>query len=218
MAEDVGRVLHARREHARTLSSLQRADIAMQGMIDSLLRISEMHDPYTAGSARRVAALAVALGREAGLDGERQHSLRMSALLRDIGNVVVPATILAKPTRLTDQEMALVRTHVAASCQLLSDIDFGTPVAEIVFEHHERIDGSGYPRGLKGNEILLEARILAIADSVTAMCSSRPHRAAIELNAAIDEVNRCAGTLFDAELVQACTRLVREHGFALPSI
>lgn len=218
MANDVGRVMQSRREHARTLGSLQRADIAMQSMIDSLLSISEIHAPHTAGTARRVAALAVALGREAGLDGERQHSLRVSALLRDIGNVVVPAAILAKPSRLTEQETALVRTHVEASCRLLTDVDFGTPVAEIVFEHHERMDGSGYPRGLKGEGILLEARILAIADTVAAMCSPRPHRAAVDINAAIDEINRSSGTLFDAQLVEACTRLVRQHGFSLPPI
>ncbi len=218
LADDVGRVLQARRAHAQTLGSLQRADVAMQAMIDSLLRISEIHDPYTAGSARRVAALAVALAREAGLDGERQHSLRVAALLRDIGNVAVPAAILAKPSPLTEQEMALVRTHVEASCQLLAGIDFGTPVAEIVSAHHERLDGTGYPRGLQGDAIPLEARILAIADTVTAMCSMRPHRAAVDVNAAIDEINRQSGTLFDPVLVEACTRLVRQHGFALPAV
>jgi len=216
MAESVWRVLQSKRVHAQTLSSLQRADIAIQGMTESLLRMVEAHDPYTAGSARRIAALAVALGREAGLDGERQHSLRVAALLHDIGNINVPATILAKPAPLTTHETTLMRTHVEEGCKLLADVDFGMPVAEIVFEHHERFDGSGYPRGLQGEEIMLEARILAIADTVEALCSPRPWRPAAGMNAAIDEINLRSGTLFDSHLVECCTRLVRQHGFALP--
>jgi PAS domain S-box-containing protein len=216
MAESVWRVLQSKRLHAQTLGSLQRADIAIQGMTESLLRMVESHDPYTAGSARRIAALAVALGREAGLDGERQHSLRVAALLHDIGNISVPAAILAKPAPLTTHETALMRTHVEEGCKLLADIDFGLPVAEIVFEHHERFDGSGYPRGLQGEEIMLEARILAIADTVEALCSPRPWRPAAGMNAAIDEINLRSGTLFDSHLVECCTRLIRQHGFVLP--
>ena len=216
LSDGVWRVLQAKRAHAQTLSSLQRTDVALQGMIDALLRLSEKHDPYTAGSARRVAALAVALGREAGLDGERQHALRVAALLHDVGNVAVPPSVLAKPGRLSGVETALMRTHVEEGCKLLADIDFGAPIAEIVFEHHERCDGSGYPRGLKGEEIMLEARILAIADVVEAICSPRPYRAALGMDAAIDEINRGAGVTYDLHLATACTRLVRQHGFGLP--
>lgn len=216
LSDGVWRVLQAKRAHGQTLSSLQRADVALQGMIDALLRLSEKHDPYTAGSARRVAALAVALAREAGLDGERQHALRVAALLHDVGNVAVPPSVLAKPGRLSDIEIALMRTHVEEGCQLLADIDFGAPVAEIVYEHHERFDGSGYPRGLKGEEILIEARILAIADVVEAMCSPRPHRSAQGMDAAIEEINRGAGVTYDLHLATACTRLIRQHGFVLP--
>lgn len=216
LSDGVWRLLQAKRAQAQTLGSLQRTDVALQGMIDALLRLSEKHDPYTAGSARRVAALAVALGREAGLDGERQHALRVAALLHDVGNVAVPPSVLAKPGRLSDIETALMRTHVEEGCKLLADIDFGAPIAEIVFEHHERFDGSGYPRGLKGEEIMLEARILAIADVVEAMCSSRPHRPALGMEVAIDEINRGAGVIYDLHLATACTRLVRQHGFELP--
>jgi putative nucleotidyltransferase with HDIG domain len=198
------------------LSSLQRTDIALQGMIDSLVRMSERHDPYTAGSGRRVAALAVALAREAGLDGEHQHALRVAALLHDVGNIAVPAAILSKPSALTEQETALMRVHAEEGCKLLADVDFGAPVAEIVYEHHERFDGSGYPRGLKGDDIRIEARILAIADTVEAMCSPRPYRGALGMDAAIDEINKNAGKLFDLHLVTACTRLVRQRGYALP--
>jgi response regulator RpfG family c-di-GMP phosphodiesterase len=216
LADGVWRVLQSKRAHAQTLSALQRSDVAMQGMIDTLLRMSEKHDPYTEGSARRVAALAVALGREAGLDGERQHALRVAALLHDIGNVSIPPSLLAKPASFAEAEMALMRTHVEEGCKLLADVNFGAPIAEIVYEHHERCDGSGYPRGLKGEEILLEARILAIADVVEAMCSPRPHRPAVGMEAAISEINRGAGVLYDLHLATACTRLIRQHGFTLP--
>lgn len=216
LAEGAARVLQSKRAYARTLVSLQRTDVALHGMIDSFVRMIERHDPYTGGSSRRVAALAVAIAREIGLDGERQHGLRIAALLHDIGNIVVPATLLAKPAPLTETEHALMRTHVEEGCQLLAEIDFGAPVADIIYQHHERYDGSGYPRGIKGEEIMLEARILAIADSVEAMCSPRPYRPAVGMDAAIDEINRNAGRLYDPKLVEACTRLVRQHGFVLP--
>ncbi len=216
LADGVWRVLQSKRSHAQTLGSLQRTDVALHGMIDSFVRMSERHDPYTAGSSRRVAALAVALAREAGLDGERQHGLRIAALLHDIGNIAVPAAILSKPAPLTEAEHVLMRTHVEEGCQLLADIDLGAPVADIIYQHHERYDGSGYPRGLKGEEILIEARILAIADTVEAMCSPRPYRPAAGMEAAIEEINRGAGRLYDLKLVAACTRLVRQHGFVLP--
>lgn len=216
LADGVWRVLHSKRAHAVTLSALQRTDVALQGMIDSFVRMSERHDPYTAGSSRRLAALAVAIGREAGLDGERQHGLRVAALLHDIGNIAVPASILGKPGPLTEAELALMRTHVEEGCQLLADIDLGAPIADIIYQSHERFDGSGYPSGLKGEEIMIEARILAIADTVEAMCSPRPYRPAAGLDAAIEEINRSAGKLYDQHLVAACTRLVRQHGFTLP--
>lgn len=205
-----------RSEHARTLSALQRADVTLQGMIESLVRMSERHDPFTAGSARRVAALAVALAREAGLDGRSQDAVRMAALLHDVGNIAVPASVLAKPGELTPAELALMRTHVEEGCKLLAEIDFGAPVAEIVFEHHERVDGSGYPRGIKGHAMLIESRVLAIADTLEAMCSPRPYRAALDMHSAIEELNRQAGKLFDQQLVSACARLVKQRGFVFP--
>lgn len=216
LADGIWRVLQSKRAHAQTLGSLQRIDVAMQAMIDALLKLSEKHDPYTAGSARRIAALAVALGREAGLDGHRQHALRVAALLHDVGNVAIPPSLLAKPASLNAAEIVLMRTHVEEGCKLLADIDFGAPIAEIIYEHHERCDGSGYPRALKGEEILLEARILAIADVVEAMSSARPYRAACGLDAALDELERGAGTAYDPQLATACVRLFRQHGFKLP--
>ena len=215
MAEGAWRVLQSKRAHAQTLGSLQRAEIAMHGMVDSIVRLGERHDPFTAGSAQRVAALAVALAREYGLDGPRQQTLRLAALLHDIGNIAVPATLLAKPGVYTEAETALMRTHAEEGYKLLIDLDLGVPIGEIVREHHERFDGSGYPRGLQGEHILLEARILAIADCVEAMCSVRPYRSASGMEAALEELQRNAGRLYDAALVTACVSLVR-RGFTLP--
>ena len=216
LADGFLRIIQMKRMQSQTLKSFQRADVALQGMIDSFVRVGERHDPYTAGSARRLAALAVAIGREAGLDGERQHALRVAAMLHDIGNIAVPASILSKPAPLTETELALMRTHVDEGCQLLADIDFGAPIADIIYQSHERYDGSGYPRGLKAADILLESRILAIADTVEAMCSPRPYRPAADMAAAIEEIRRGAGRLYDPHLVEACIRLIDQHGFRLP--
>ncbi len=216
LADALWRVVRTKRSYSRTMSGLQRADVAMQAMIDTLSRIVENHDPHTAGSAVRVAMLAVALGRELGMDGQKQHVLRIAGLLHDIGSVMIPAGVLGKPSRLNEYEMALVKAHPDEGRQLLASIDFGAPVAEIVYQHHERYDGSGYPRGLKGEDILLEARILGVADVVEAMCSRRASRPALGVEAALDEISANAGKRYDPHVAAACTRLFRQHGFALP--
>jgi PAS domain S-box-containing protein/putative nucleotidyltransferase with HDIG domain len=216
LADGLWRIVKAKRSYSRTMSGLQRADVAMQSLIDTLSRIVETHDPHTAGSAARVAMLAVALGRELGMDGQKQHVLRIAGLLHDIGSVMVPAGVLGKPSRLTEQEMALVRAHPAEGQQMLASIDFNAPIAEIVYQHHERLDGSGYPRSLKGDDIMIEARILAVADVVEAMCSRRASRMALGVEAALAEINGNAGKLYDAHVAAACTRLFSQRGFALP--
>ncbi len=216
-AEELWKIVKAKRSHLITMRQLQRADIAMESLIAMLSRMIEIHDPHTSGSASRVAGLAVALGRELGLDGQKQHSLRNAALLHDIGSVLVPAAILGKPHPLTELEMALVRMHPRAGKSLLASIDFNSPVADIVEQHHERLDGSGYPNGLKGEAILFEARILGVADVVEAMCSRRAERPALGIDAALEELKRNAGRLYDSRVVTACTGLFRQHGFLLPS-
>lgn len=216
LSDSLWRVVRSKRYYSRTMSGLQRADVAMQALIETLSRIVENHDPHTAGSATRVAMLAVALGRELGLDGQKQHVLRVAGLLHDVGTVMIPAGVLAKPSRLTSHEMVLVRSHPDEGRQLLASIDFGAPVADIVHQHHERLDGSGYPRGLKGDDILLEARILGVADVVEAMCSRRASRPALGIDAALDEITINAGKLYDREVAQACVRLFRQLRFALP--
>ena len=174
----------------------------------------EQRDPYTAGHQRRVAELAVAIGREMGLDDDKVEGLYFGGLIHDIGKIAVPTEILGKPGRLNDIEFGLIKTHSEAGFEIIKDIDFPWPVAEMVLQHHERMDGSGYPLGLKGEQILLEARILAVADVVEAMSVNRPYRAGLGMQAALDEITRERGNLLDALAVDACLRIIREMGFA----
>lgn len=205
-----------KRAGAQTLAALHRADVTVQGMVEALCRVSDQHDPHTAGSSSRVAALAVAIARTMGLGGEQQHAVYLAARLHDIGNIDVPREILGRPCILREHELALVRAHAEQGARLLSGIDLGGNVAEVVRQHHERLNGSGYPRGLKQAEIMLEARIVAVADVAEAMCSPRPHRQALGLEAALTEIAQGSGVLYDAQAASACTRLFREHGFQWP--
>jgi HD-GYP domain-containing protein (c-di-GMP phosphodiesterase class II) len=216
IAQALGSILQIKRSQAQTLVSAQRADIALQGIIEGLSRVVERHDPHTSGGPRRVAALAVAIARELDLTIEQQDALRTAGLLHGVGNIAIPAALLSKPSTLTAAELALVRTHVEEGCKILSEIQFGSPVSEIVYQHHERMDGSGYPRGLRGDAILLEARVLAVADVIEAMCASRPHRPAPGLDAALVEIEKGAGRIYDAKVSTVCLRLFRENGFKLP--
>jgi PAS domain S-box-containing protein len=216
IAQALGSILQIKRMQAQTLVSAQRADIALQGIIEGLSRVVERHDPHTSGGPRRVAALAVAVARELDLTLEQQDALRTAGLLHGVGNIAIPAALLSKPSALSEAELALVRTHVEEGCKILSEIQFGSPVNEIVYQHHERMDGSGYPRGLRGDAILFEARILAVADVIEAMCASRPHRPAPGLVAALAEIEKGAGRIYDAKVSTVCLRLFRENGFTLP--
>ena len=202
----------ARNEVVRQAEQLRRT---VQGAVLAMSHVVEMRDPYTAGHERRVAELAAAIAAEMGFAGEELEALRLAALIHDIGKIAVPAEILAKPGRLSDVEFNLIRQHPASGFDILEAIDFGRPVAEFVLQHHERLDGSGYPRGLVGDQVLPEARIIAVADVVEAMSSHRPYRAALGLDAALDEVSRHAGVKYDAAVVAACVRLFREQEFAL---
>jgi PAS domain S-box-containing protein/putative nucleotidyltransferase with HDIG domain len=187
----------------------------VQGAVLAMSHVVETRDPYTAGHERRVAELAEAIAAEMGFAGEELEALRLAALIHDIGKIAVPAEILARPGRLSDVEFNLIRQHPASGFDILEAIDFGSPVAEFVLQHHERLDGSGYPRGLAGDQVLPEARIIAVADVVEAMSSHRPYRAALGLEAALGEVCAHAGLRYDADVVAACVRLFREQGFTL---
>lgn len=202
----------AEEEIRRQAEQLRRT---VQGAVLAMSHVVEMRDPYTAGHERRVAELAAAIGAELGFTGDDLEALHLAALIHDIGKIAVPAEILAKPGRLSEVEFNLIRQHPDSGYDILEAIDFGSPVAEVVLQHHERLDGSGYPRGLAGEQILPEARIIAVADVVEAMSSHRPYRAALGLEAALDEVGAHAGVRYDADVVAACVRLFKEQGFTL---
>jgi putative nucleotidyltransferase with HDIG domain len=183
--------------------------------VNTLASTVEMKDPYTAGHQRRVTILACAIAEEMGLTEEQFDGLRMAGLLHDIGKINVPAEILNKSGRISDTEFNIIKIHPQAGHDLLKEIEFPWPVARIVLQHHERLDGSGYPQGLRGEEIMLEARILAVADVVEAMASRRPYRPASSIEAALHEITINKGTLYDPDATDICAKLFTAKGFAL---
>ncbi len=191
-------------------------EAAMQSTLQAVANVVEAHDPYTAGHERRVGIIAADIAREMGWSEEKCHTLQFIGLVHDIGKMSIPAEILAKPGRLSKIEFELVKTHAEQGYKILKDVDFSLPIAEIIREHHERMDGSGYPRGLKGEETLLEARILAVADVLEAIASHRPYRAALGIEAALNDIESQRGSLFDPEVVDAMLRLFREKEYQLP--
>ncbi len=187
----------------------ERAELT-RGAVAAIAAMAEARDPYTAGHQRRVADISSAIAVELGLDDGEVEGIRIAAHIHDIGQASVPAEILVRPGRLRPLEWEMVKTHSRAGYEIVADIEFPWPVAEMILQHHERYDGSGYPRGLQSEEILLGARIIAVADTVEAMASHRPYRAAKSLEAALDEITRERGTLFDPEVVDSCLLLFRE--------
>lgn len=183
---------------------------AMGGVIQAMSLTIEKRYPYTAGHQRRVTKLCRAIAEEMGFSWERTQGLRMAAAIHDLGKILVPAAILNKSGELSEHEMAIIRDHPKAAYDILKDIDFPWPLAETIYQHHERMDGSGYPRGLKGEQILLEARILAVADVVDAVTYFRPYRQSIGLEAALDELKSQRGKQFDAAVVDACIQVLSE--------
>jgi putative nucleotidyltransferase with HDIG domain len=180
---------------------------AMKSTIAAVALTTELRDPYTAGHQQRVAKLASAIADEIGFEKDRVSGLRLSGIVHDIGKMYVPAEILSKPGRLSDIEFSLIKLHPEAGYNILKDIEFPWPIAQTILQHHERLNGSGYPKGIKGDDILLEARILAVADVVEAMASHRPYRPALGLEKAFDEIRQHKGSLFDVDVVDACLRL-----------
>lgn len=181
---------------------------ALKATIEAMARTMEWRDPYTAGHQKRVASISTAIAKQMGWDDNAVQALYMAAMVHDIGKVAVPSEILTKPTRLTDLEMQMVQGHVESGYQILKDIPFPWPIADMVRQHHERLDGSGYPHGLKGDQICPEARILAVADTIEAMATHRPYRPARGLSAAMDEVRSEAGEKLDAKVVDAAFELM----------
>lgn len=203
---------------ARTLelqSSLERIRQVISETAGALSSVMELRDPYTAGHQRRVARLACAIADAMGIDEERIEGLKIAGLLHDLGKLQIPSDILAKPSRLSEAEFELVKTHSQAAYDTLKDVNFPWPIADIVVQHHERMDGSGYPGGLMAGEILLESRILAVSDVVEAMASHRPYRPALGVDKALEEIEGSQGTLFDTRVVDACLTLFRMKEFHL---
>ncbi|MBC5767662.1 HD domain-containing phosphohydrolase [Ramlibacter albus] len=213
-ARDVTAQRDAERELERSRRRLM--DSLVQ-TIDTVARAVEKRDPYTAGHQHRVAQIAVAIAREMGLPPARVEGVRLGAMVHDIGKIYVPAEILSRPGKLLPAEYELIRSHAQVGYDIMAGIDFPWPVAEMIVQHHERLDGSGYPAGLKGDEIVLEARILAVADVVEAMAAFRPYRPALGIDAALQEVESRRGQWFDAQVVDACVRIFRERNFRLPA-
>ncbi len=213
MAEDVT-------EHEQHLKEIgeymERLERSMKGTLEAVARMVDLRDPYTAGHERRVGLIAADLAREMGWDAPRANSLEMIGLVHDIGKIAVPAELLSKPTRLSKTEYEMIKMHAQAGYDILKDVPFEQPVAEIIRQHHERMDGSGYPQGLKGEQIMPEARVLAVADVVESMASHRPYRPALGIDKALEEIERNRDTLYDGEVVAAALRLVREKNYKLP--
>jgi len=175
----------------------------------------EARDPYMAGHQLRVADLARAIATEMGLPQDTIDGIRMAGSIHDIGKLSIPAEILSKPGKLSDVEFSLIKEHSRKGYEMLKDVESPWPLAEIVYQHHERMDGSGYPRNLKGDEILMEARIMAVADVVEAMASHRPYRPGLGIGAALEEIEKNRGTFYDEAVANACLRLFREKDFQL---
>jgi putative nucleotidyltransferase with HDIG domain len=207
---DVTPIREAEQELAAAAAQLE---ATLQGPVAALSATTELRDPYTAGHQRRVAELACAIAAELGCDSARIVLLRTASLLHDVGKILVPAEILSKPGRLTKPEMQLVRQHAAAGADIVVPIGFDDDVAVMIRQHHERLDGSGYPAGLQGEQILVEARILAVADVVEAMISHRPYRPALPIGAAVAELEDGAGVRYEAGACQAAISLICEQGF-----
>lgn len=204
------RIKEAHREHE------QRLQKNMLQTVEAIAGIVELRDPYTSGHQARVAEVAEAIARRMGLSEEQIQVIHLAGLVHDLGKIAIPAEILSKPGRLNDIEYSLIKMHSQAGFDILKDIDFSWPIAQMVLQHHERWDGSGYPHGLKGEDILLGARILCIADVVEAMSSHRPYRPGLGIEAAMDEIKRGRGLDYDAQVVDACVSLFKEQGYAIP--
>jgi PAS domain S-box-containing protein/putative nucleotidyltransferase with HDIG domain len=196
-------------------NSLQRLQKTIKEIIQAMAYIGEVRDPYTAGHQKRVAQLSLEIARTMGLQDDQYEGLTMAAFVHDIGKILVPADILSKPGKLTRPEFDMLKDHTRIGYEILKTIEFPWPIANIVLQHHERINGSGYPSGLSGEEILLEARILAVADVVEAMSSHRPYRPALGIEKALSEINEFRGVLYDSKVVDACVKLFTISGFNL---
>jgi len=210
LSKDITVQRKSEQELKQTYQKLQKT---MDTTIQTMSKIIESKDPYTAGHQQRVSQLATAIAKELNLSPDKIKGIRITSLIHDIGKIGLPTEILSKPTTLTDIEFSLIKGHSQIGYDILKSIDFSYPIAQIVLQHHERLDGSGYPNNLKGDEIILEAHIIGVADVVEAMSSFRPYRPALGIDVALEEISQNKGILYDPEVVDACLRLFKEKGF-----
>jgi PAS domain S-box-containing protein/putative nucleotidyltransferase with HDIG domain len=214
MMEVVWQIVERQRAEAEVQHSLKKLTKALDGTVLAVANTVEMRDPYTAGHQRRVAQLAGAIAREMGFSAAQVEGMRVLGCLHDIGKIAIPAEILSKPGRISPMEFTLIQDHPRVGYEIIKDIDFPFPLAEGILQHHERLNGSGYPRGISGPDIIPEARILGVADVVEAMASHRPYRKAVGLDRALEEISRNREILYDPEVVDACLKLFTEQGFS----
>ncbi len=207
--------IRAEKERAQEafFESAARTQRAVAAIIQTLAMTVEIKDPYTSGHQKRVADLALAIAQEMGLPADRCEGLRLAAMIHDLGKISIPAEILSKPTKLSIIEFDIIKTHALMGFNILKEIEFPWPIAEIVYQHHERMNGSGYPRGLKGEELLTESRILAVADVVEAISSHRPYRPGLGLDFALQEIDKNKGILYDGDCAAACLRIFATGAF-----
>lgn len=198
--------------------SWERQKSAMEGTVQAMAYTIETRDPYTAGHQRRVTKLACAIAEEMMLSENQMEGVRLAGALHDLGKIYVPAEILAKPGKLSPVEYSIIKTHPQVGYDILKSIEFPWPIADFVLQHHERLDGSGYPNGLKGDKIFMEARILAVADVIEAMATHRPYRAALTIETALDEIQSNRGVKYDSRVVDACLKVFKENKFDLDKI
>ena len=215
IVEDITSRKQAEEKLKQTAEKLRKT---LAGTIQAMSLIVETRDPYTSGHQKRVSSLARVIAQEMGLSKDITENVRMAGIIHDIGKISVPAEILSKPTKLSNMEFGLIKFHPQSGYDILKDVELPYPIAKTVLQHHERLNGSGYPQGLKGENIILEARILAVADVVEAMASHRPYRPAKGVDVALEEIEKNKGILYDAEVVEVCAKLFREKGFKLEQI
>jgi PAS domain S-box-containing protein/putative nucleotidyltransferase with HDIG domain len=214
MMEVVWQIVERQRAEAEVQHSLEKLKKALDGTVLAVANTVEMRDPYTAGHQRRVAQLAGAIAQEMGFSAARVEGMRVLGCLHDVGKIAIPAEILSKPGHLSPMEFTLIKDHPRVGYEIIKDINFPSPLAEGILQHHERLNGSGYPLGISGADISLEARILGVADVVEAMASHRPYRKGLGIDQALEEISRNRGVLYDPEVVDLCLKLFIEKGFS----
>jgi putative nucleotidyltransferase with HDIG domain len=211
LQEERDRVLEQNKQHLTQMLG------NLEDTVQAIAKIVEMRDPYTAGHQLRVAALAAAIARQMGLPDAQVHAIHLAGVLHDLGKIQIPAEILSRPSKLNAMEYSLIKIHPQAGYDILQGIKFPWPIAQMVLQHHERLDGSGYPQGLRGDAILPEARILAVSDVVEAISSHRPYRPGLGVESALTEIEKGSGLQYDPAVVTACIRVLRDNGMKLPA-